>query len=62
MRVRIKNDLSKWDATRELRKRPANITRKEWSQRKQTRAYIIGSGLFEDTRDADKLIGIGGWA
>jgi len=30
MRVRIKNDLSKWNATRELRKRPSNMTRKEW--------------------------------
>ena len=31
MRVRIKNDLSKWNATRHQRIRPLSVTRKEHS-------------------------------
>ena len=54
MRVRIKSDLSKWNATRDLRKRLANMSRKMWSQRKQTRAWIISQGYAND--NTDKLI------
>ena len=32
MRVRIKNDLSKWNATRELRIRPTGVSRKRYSK------------------------------
>ena len=51
MRVRIKNDLSKWNATRDLRKRPAHMSRKSWSQRKQTRAWIISQGYANENTD-----------
>ena len=57
MRVRIKNDLSKWSATRELRKRPANMSRREWHLVKQSEALIrpYDPNLLRERRDEVRL-------